>query len=314
MKRRNTVFAAIFFVLTISFADAQRVEEGSQKEIIDYRKTLWTLLPKSKEIAGLKFTSGPDFFEPQNLWEYINGEAVLYFDYGFELLATAEYMKLDASTSMSVEIYQMQSPIHAFGIYAAERSPKDIIIKIGVQGYLNQNILNFWKGPYYIKLSSFQTSPETKEILMKTAAFIDNKIKGSFSEPELFTCFPENNRVNLSERFIPKNFLGLSFLKGGYRVEYAIEGNRWQVFLVNNASHDIAKEVFRRYEDFLKTQHEIISHSTKCDYQLIFTKTEQVEAIFQYGPFVGGVLNGADLSEAERSIEQIVQNLKRGCS
>jgi hypothetical protein len=314
MKRKNAILAAIVLFLTASFANAQRVEEGSQKETTDSRKTLWTLLPKSKETAGLNLTSGPDFFEPQRLWEYINGEAVMYLDYGFELLAAAEYTESDASTTMSVEIYRMQTPIHASGIYAADRPPKDRIPKLGVHGYLNKNVLNFWKGPYYIKLSSFQTSSETREILMKTAAFIDNKIEGSFSEPELFTCFPANNRVNLSERFIPKNFLGLSFLKEGYRVEYAIGGNRWQVFLVKNASHDRAREVFRRYENFLKTQDGTISRSTTCDYQLIFTKTEKVEALFQYGSFVGGVLNGAELSEAERSIKETVQNLKRGCS
>jgi len=314
MKRKNAIFAAIILALTTSLSNAQRLEEGSQKDVSEYKKVLETLLPKNTEIKGWKVTSGPQFFEPQNLWKYINGQAEMYLDYGFELVATAEYTTLDGFKSMAIEIYQMQSPKHAFGIYAAERSPHDSFIKVGVQGYLSENVLNFWKGLYYVKLTSFQTSSETKEILMKLAVVIDNKIKGSYSEPELFACFPEDNKVKMSERFIPKNFLGLSFLKDGYRAEYKRGGSSYQVFLVKNSSYDIAKEVFRKYKDFLKSQHESVSHSKKYDYQLIFTKREKVEVMFQYGSFVGGVLNSADLSKAEGIIEEIVQKLKRGCS
>jgi hypothetical protein len=314
MKRKHTIFAAIIFALTIPLANAQRLEESPPKKITEYKEILGTLLPQNTEIEGWKIHSSPQFFEPQNLWEYINGQAEMYLDYGFELVATAEYTTLDGMRSMTIEIYQMQSPKHAFGIYAAERSSDDRFIKMGVQGYLSENVLNFWKGLYYVKLTSFQTSSETKEILMKLAIVIDHKIEGSYSEPELFACFPEDNKVKMSERFIPKNFMGLSFLKDGYQVEYMRAGSSYPVFLVKNGSQDMAKEVFRKYQDFLKSQHERVSHSKKCDYQLIFTKREKVEVMFQYGSFVGGILNSADLSKAERIIEEIVQKLKRGCS
>jgi len=314
MKRKNAIFTAVILTLTFSIYNAQRLEGSSQKEVAGYKKILWALLPQKTEIKGWKVTSGPQFFEPKNLWEYINGQAEIYLDYGFELVATAEYTALDGLRLVTIEIYQMQSPKHTFGMYAAERSPNDSFIKMGVQGYFSENVLNFWKGLYYIKLTSFQTSSETKEILMKLAVVINNKIKGSYSEPELFACFPENDKVKMSERFIPKNFLGLSILKDGYRVEYKVEGSSYQVFLVKNGSHDIAKEVFRKYQNFLKSQYGSVSHSKRYDYQLVFTKKKKVEVMFQYGSFVGGILNGASLSEAEGIIEKIVRKLKRGCS
>jgi len=314
MKRKHAIFPAVILALTISLAYAQRHEGSSQKEVAEYKKILRTLLPQKTEIKGWKVTSGPQFFEPQNLWKYINGEAEMYLDYGFELVASAEYRTLDGSGSMTIEIYQMQSPKHAFGIYAAERSPNDSFFKMGVQGYFSENVLNFWKGLYYIKLTSFQTSPETKEILMKLAVAIDNKIKGSYSEPELFDCFPENHKVNMSERFIPKNFLGLSFLKDGYRAEYERGGSSYQVFLLKNGSHDMAKEVFRKYQNFLKSQYGSVSHSKRGDYQLVFIKKEKVKVMFQYSSFVGGVLNGAGVSEADGIIEEMVRKLKSGCS
>jgi hypothetical protein len=314
MKRNNAILAVIILALTMSLSHAQHIEEGSQKDISEYNKVLEALVPKNREMKGWQVTSGPQFFESQNLWKYINGQAEMYLDYGFELLVTAEYTTLDNLNAMTIEIYQMRSPKHAFGIYAAERSPDDSFIKVGVQGYLGEDVLNFWKGLYYVKLSSFQTSPETKEILMKLAVIIDNKIKGSYSEPELFSCFPENNKVKMSERFIPKNFLGLSFLKDGYRVEYKEEESSYQVFLVKNGSPDRAKEVFRKYKEFLKSQHESVSHSKKYDYQLIFKKGKKVEILFNYGSFVGGILNCADSSKAKEIIEEVVRKLRQGCS
>ncbi len=57
-------------------------------------------------------------------------------------------------------------------------------------GYLVENVLNFCKGPYHVKLASFQASAERKKALTVLADAIATKIKGTYSEPGLFACFP----------------------------------------------------------------------------------------------------------------------------
>jgi hypothetical protein len=314
MKRKHAILALIVLALTTAFAGSARVEARSQMGVAESKERLSALLPEKRAMKGWSITLGPKFFEPQNLWEYINGQAEMYIDYGFELVGTAEYGSLDGPGSVTIEIYQMQSPKHAFGIYAAERSPLDTSIGMGVQGYLSENVLNFWKGPYYIKLTSFQRSPETKETLMALAVGIDHKIDGSYAEPKPFACFPEDNRVSMSERFIPRNFLGLSFLKDGYRVSYQTREQSFQAFLVKTESKGMAKEVFRKYQDFLQSEHAHVSLSTEGDYQLMVSKKEKGQAVFHHGPFVGGVLNAADLSQAQEILSEIIRNLRRGCA
>jgi len=311
MKSNIAISAAVILVMTVSLANVQGLEERSQQEGAGYEEILRSLLPGNTEMKGWNITSGPQFFAPQNLWEHINGQAEMYLDYGFEGVVAAEYTAQDSPGSMMIEIYRMQSPRHAFGIYAAERSPHDRFIKTGVQGYVSENVLNFWKGLYYVKLTSFQTSPGTRETLMKLAGVIENKIEGACSEPGLFSVFPDTHRIKMSERFIPKNFLGLSFLKDGYRVEYEEEGDSYQLFLVKNASPDIAQDVFRKYHDFIRSHNESVFVSQKDDYQIVFTKRERASAVFQYGSFVGGVLNRADLSRSEELIKELIQKLKR---
>jgi len=310
MKRKKAILGAIVIALAIPLASARGSEGIARDELARDKEILRTLLPKGAESGGWKAVSGPKFFGPQNLWEYINGQAEMYLDYGFKLLVTAEYTSMDGSRFMTIDIFQMGSPNHAFGIYAAERSPHDRFIKMGVQGYLGENVLNFWKGLYYVKLTSFQTSSDIEEIFMMLAGAIANKIKESYSEPELFAYFPGKNKVKMSERFIPKNFLGLPFLKDVYLVEYKNGGSSYQVFLIKNPSGEEAEEAFGKYQSFLKSQNEKISASRESDYQLIFTEGEGGKAIFQYGSFVGGVLNSEDLSEAGRIIEEILHTLR----
>ncbi len=314
MKRKSRILFAVIFFMGIPLINPLGSDAVSRDELTRDKDLLRALLPKDAESPGWQAVSSPQFFEPQNLWEYINGQAEMYIDYGFQLVVTSEYRSMDGARSMAIEIFQMKNPNHAFGIYAAERSTDDRLINMGAQGYLGENVLNFWKGPYYIKLTSFQVSSDTNEILMMLASVIAAKIKGTYSEPELFACFPEKSRVQMSERFIPKNFLGQSFLENGYRVEYKNGGSNYQVFLVQSASREKAEEAFAKYEDFLKSQNEKVSSLKKDDYQVIFGKGEKAKAIFQYGSFVGGVLNREDFSQSERIVEEMVQTLKRGCS
>jgi hypothetical protein len=314
MKKKNSFLLVMISFICVPLINSLVSGAVSRDELTKDKELLIGLLPKEAESPGWHAVSSPQFFEPENLWEYINGQAEMYIDYGFQLLVTLEYRSTDGARSMAIEIYQMKNPKHAFGIYVAERSTEDRLINMGVQGYLGENVLNFWKGQYYVKLTSFQVSSDTEKSLMMLASVIAAKVKGTYSEPKLFACFPTKNRVQMSERFIPKNFLGQSFLENGYRVEYESGGGSYQVFLVKTASSEKAEEAFAKYGDFLKSQNEKMSSSKKDDYQIIFGEGQKGQAIFQYGFFVGGVLNREDLSEAQRIIEETVQNLKGGCS
>ena len=274
------------------------------------KEALRALLPQQVEVPRWESASHPRFFEPSNLWEYINGQAELYIQYGFRLVVTSDYISTEDPNSLTVEIYLMESPNHAFGIYAAERSPDDHFIEVGVQGYIGGNILNFWKGPYYVKITSPQSSPTIKEALLKFSRVMADKIPGNYSEPELFACFSQNNRIKMSERYIPQNFLGHRFLKNGYLVDYQRQGKRYQVFLAENSSSNEAEEVFGKYQNFLQSENEIISHEKKPDYQKIRARNSKKVVIFQYSSIMGGVLNIEDFSQGDEIVDEILVKLR----
>lgn len=311
MKLKFVIFFSIAITALFPPADFLVLEAGSNIGFTRDKQDLKALLPDEKRLPGWKNPPDPRFYEPSNLWEYINGQAEMYLQYGFRLVVTSDYTQKENSDSLAVEIYQMESPYHAFALYAAERSPEDNFIKLGVQGYIGENVLNFWKGPFYVKLTSFQDSPTIKENLLKVAGAIADKISGDYSEPEFFVYFPKKNKVNMSERYIPQNFLGHPFLKNGYRVDYKQGENRYQVFLTENSSPEEAEEAFNKYHEFLKNEGEFISLEKKSDYQKIRAKNEKRKVIFQYRSIVGGVLNIKNLTEGEKIIEGILKKLRK---
>jgi hypothetical protein len=309
--RGKVAFLLVVVILATVFLFIHTVPSGGdfcEREAAE-RVVLLELIPQNTE--GRKLQSDPklEFYGRATLWDYINGQAAMYLDYGFQHLATAEYKSLDGSRSTVIEIYQMKTSEHAFGIYAAERSPSDNFIEMGVQGYLGDYYLNFWKGPYYVKLIAFQPFADTKRNLMKLASAVAESIEGLQSEPELFNSFPERDKVPMSERFIPTNFLGQAYLKNGYRVDYEAEGKRFQAFLVRNGSPEEAQDAYAKYQDFLQSDNEQISSTSKNDYHVTFIKGERSTIIFQYGSFIGGVVGCEDLPHAERTIEEMLPSL-----
>ena len=315
MRRSLHAKTALWLTLILALSAFLMHPAGSQgaeaTPLISEEEALETLLPEDGDVKGLKALSDAEFYMAENLFDYMDGQAEAYLAYGFRMLIMKEYGTEDGSPPATVEIYLMESPLHAFGIFAAERSPGDRVMKIGVQGYMGDGVLGFWKGPYYVKIISLDMFTAEIEMFEKIGKAISDKVEGTFSEPEIFSAFPEGNRVKMSERFIPRNFLGQSFLKNAYRADYEEGVRNYQVFLLRENSTEEANAIFQKYQAFLQSQDEQISLMTKEGLHIAFSKgKEAAKTLFQYGSFFGGVLNQEDSSQAVSIIEDVVRRLK----
>lgn len=273
------------------------------------QEALLSLLPRKTESPELRGRSVPEFYDPRNLFDYINGQADAYLHYGFRLLITREYT-VDEKTPITVEIYRMEGPSHAFGIYAAERTPEDQVLDIGGEGFFGANILAFWKGVYYCKFLFHQRSARQDRVILEAAGRLSDRIQGSREPPPLFALFPEEHRVRGSERFIPANFLGQTYLKNGYRSDYERRVSPAQMFLVQAGSPEEAREWSRKYELFLHAQGEKISRSGSGEDEIVWSRSEGSRGFFVCGPFLGGILNEKDAGEGERAIRAMIRKIR----
>jgi hypothetical protein len=282
--------------------------QGEDRE--QRRAALESLLPEAGSAPGLELSSGPRFFGPGTLWEYIDGEAEYYLRYGFRLVVTSACASGVDRVPLGIDIYEMESPLHAFGIYAAERSPEERFVQMGVEGYLGKDFLNFWKGPFYVKLSAGGASPATEETLLKLAGEIAGKISGGHSQPGLLAYLPEKEQVGRSERYIPRDFLGQSFLTNAYRADYEGEGGSYRVFLVENGSTEEAVRSYGKYRDSLRSRGATISHEKEGNSPSFRAGNGSVQLIFVYRTILGGILNVEEFSEAEAIAGGITARLR----
>jgi len=228
-------------------------------------------LPADGEMPGWFLVTEPEHYEAENLWEYINGQADFFIDYGFARVDTAEYRNDQESSSVVLEVYRMGRPQEAFGIFAAERTPDDRPLEIGAGAYLGVNVLGFWQAERYVKLTSFDEGPAVGQLLIGLAEEISSRIPTQGHDLETLLLFPEEDRLEASERFIPKNFLGQSYLTDAFRVGYASYGQDFQLFVVDAGSPQEAHSHFKRLEEFCRgrDQTKVILETTEDPAMLI---------------------------------------------
>ncbi len=197
------------------------------------------------EIAGWERSGEIQIFMPEALYEYINGAADLYLMYDFQELKVADYRN-DRKASVTVEVYRHKTPIYAFGIYSQERLPKANIINIGAQGYIEEGVLNFIAGPYYIKITSNKIGSGEEGVLFSFAKKVLEKLDERGTLPILLDSFPEDGKLKNSEKFIAKNFLGYPFLHSAFTADYEVSDKQFKLFILESNPTE-CKNIIQKY-------------------------------------------------------------------
>jgi len=266
-----------------------------------------SLLPR---IAGWTRTEEPELYRPETLYEYIDGAAEAYIGYDFKELVVGQFRTDGSKAQVTVEIYDMGTPLNAFGIYSVERFPESRFLEIGVQGYIEEGSLNFLAGRYYLKLLCYEGGDKTEPILKSFAADITGKIKEVGSLPALLRIFPEEGRIVNSEKFVLRNFLGYKFLSNGFSAGYNQGGQEFEAFLIEAKSDADAGSMFAQVIDnFAKSGRAVEKKSYG-----IHLKDSYLKNVFaaHSGRYICGIIKIKDGSEAlgERYLGLMVTALK----
>jgi hypothetical protein len=198
------------------------------------------------EISAWKKSGETETFIPKTLYEYINGAADLYLAYDFQELKVAEYQN-GKKASVTVEVYRHKTPGLAFGIYSQERLPSANFMDVGTQGYIENNVFNFLAGPFYVKISSYNTGAEDKNILLAFARKVSENLGEKGALPLLLTAFPKEGMIKNSEKFIAQNFLGYSFLHSAFTADYELSNKKFTLFVIATADRVEGKNMIQKY-------------------------------------------------------------------
>ena len=238
MTTRIIVFLAAF-VLT-QFVAAQTPAE---------------LKARLPQVAGWAIDETVELFDPDNLYDRINGAAPGFILFNFQELTVFVYHQNgvgDNRPYITIQVYRHATREDAFGIYASERPSESNFITVGAEGYQEGSMLNFFADALYVKIESPSTDDEVVKTIQKIAQEFSRKINLQPVFPVQLQMFPEKNKISRSELYIPSGFLGHEFLNKAFVATYQIAGKKYQLFVMDAGSAEQAKATLTQYLQFTK--------------------------------------------------------------
>lgn len=297
VKKRRVVLGLWFVYLIVGVVNPLRASPPDLKAFV------------FPEVVGWKQSGEIQTYKPDTLFEYIDGGADLYLAYDFQELRMAEYSN-EKKASVVIEIYHHKTPIDAFGIYSQERLPDANLLDIGAQAYIETNVLNFLAGPYYVKINSFNSGPDDREILVAFAKRISTNLGEKGTLPSILSFFPEEGKRKNSEKFISKNFLSYSFLRSAFTADYELSGKKFKLFIIEGLEWDDCRVMIQKY---LQQTGNPTKDAVEGRYMLSDPYNGRVDLHWK-GKNIWGILNGSDASLRSKYLDLFEDSLKKKAS
>ncbi|MGD1046846.1 MAG: DUF6599 family protein [Bacteroidota bacterium] len=256
------------------------------------------------QIPGWKITQDNPVYDANNLWDIIDGAADLYLEYAFVDLHIARYISID-SIEVKAELYRHASDVDAFGMYSQERDTGYNFIQLGVQGYLQQGVLNFLTGSYYIKLSTYQTGSKAQEAMLTIGRTLVEHLRQNNAMPKLFHVFPAEGKLPNTEQYVARNFLGYSFLNSAYVATYK-DSAAFKIFVIESAAPEKANAMLVEY--FNAVPQETVTKLAPDKYQIRDPHNGIIE-LQMFNRYVYGIFNCTDHKTRDRYLKEVTANL-----
>lgn len=194
-------------------------------------------------------------FDKDTLFDHINGEAELYFPYGFDTLATANYVnKKNQELSVVADVYRMASVLDAFGIYSNYRKPNNTWVAIGAEGFISPTQLIFYQDRYFVRLQVAGATSLSGNVFLACARVISGKLPAGPGEPKELEALKIPALVPKSERYLAQSLLGYAFFRRGTIADALVQGEKMQIFVIHEDTPAAAGRIFDQYCSYLKAE------------------------------------------------------------
>jgi hypothetical protein len=165
-------------------------------------------LPSDGAAPGWTRDGEPQEFEGEDLYTYIDGGAEIYQEYGFRRVVVQDYRNAGGK-SVSLEIFEMESPAAAYGMFTFKRSGKGRSLGLGGGGEIEAYYLNFWKGRFLVTLTGFDEAAETVDGLAAIGRIADSRLPDGGEAPGLVAALPAEGLRPGSVKYL-RGLLGLN--------------------------------------------------------------------------------------------------------
>ncbi|MBM3297915.1 MAG: hypothetical protein FJY83_10010 [Candidatus Aminicenantes bacterium] len=155
----------------------------------DSKEGLMALLPA--EVAGWRAEAEDQVYDPETIFDYIDGAGEVYRSYNFRLLLSRRYER-EGAAALVADLFDMGSSRDAFGVFTHDLDGEDA--RLGQGSNYKGGLLSFWRDRYFVSLYAEEETEETKRALFALGATVDKAVGRDGSKPDLLKLLPGKYR------------------------------------------------------------------------------------------------------------------------
>ncbi len=203
----------IFFVGGVSLIAAKGNRPLSYREQLegarimedtsaDDKIALGDLLPQ--EINGWQASGKDELYDPQTIFDYIDGAGEVYRSYNFRQLLARRYLK-GGSPDIVADLFDMGTSTDAFGVFTHDLEGEDA--GIGQGSTYNGGLLSFWKDRFFVSLYSEEETEDSRKALFALGEKVASSIKKEGKKPDIVSLLPSENLAEKSAHYFHNHLI-----------------------------------------------------------------------------------------------------------
>ncbi len=271
-----------------------------------------SLIPQKDLPKGWTLAGRPQVYTKKNLFEHIDGQAELFFKYGFQKSIFATYQsKQGSQDQIDVDIYDMRDVIQAFGVFSRFRN-EDRPGGFGLDSYLDDHSAFFYKSKYFVMLYASESNIDR---LSEFSKLISSRIADPSPPPGEIGFFPKDGLKPGTIQYFPEGLLGHKFLGRGFLGTYLgnVEGKEFKVFLAIFKNSQEAMNARKAYEDDLARKGRISTEDIHRFGAVVLKGKDPYQGrliVLQKGFYLLGALGFEKEEDAENRLAEFIRRVK----
>jgi len=270
-------------------------------------------MPSPACAEGWVMDGNVTLFDKDSLFDRVNGEAELFFPYGFKVLAYARYeSKQNPKIAIDMDVYRVGSLLDAFGLFSIFRRKDDAGVSIGTGGTISPSQLFFYQDKYFVRLQVTGATSVNQEVLRSCAGSLSRNLPEAAARPRALDALAVPAVVNKSERYMAQSLLGYAFFTKGLVADAVLKGETVQVFLVTEGTAEAARRTMAAYGAYLKTsgiEPRITGDKDRSSLEGVDPLYGKVVAE-RSGPSIVGAVRVKDVPAAKQLVEEILRRCR----
>jgi hypothetical protein len=251
-------------------------------------------------------------FNPETLYEKIDGQAELYLSAGFVGLACQRFRGSDdADFWLEAFVYDMGNDLNAFAVFSSQRREDALPVEGLPTAYRTENALFVAHGPYYIEIIASVPSELAVETMHAIAVNLTAGRPAARPTGMGLEWFPPAALEPQSLAVIPADAFGLERFDRVMTVRYVLDGNAVTAFVSKRDTPQDARTLADAFQSLLlKYGGRALDPGPGLAEARMVEIMDTFDVVFTIGPFVAGVHEAQDRSTAEDLARRMVQTLK----